>query len=65
MELISGINILNGVNASELATPQATTECLQVPLNAGWGCDGHLKQDRRVTGSQMNCLLVNITYSKR
>ena len=36
MELINGINIFNSVNASEPATPQATTESLQAPLNAGY-----------------------------
>ena len=33
MELISGINIFNSVNASEPAAPQPTTENLQAPLN--------------------------------
>ena len=61
MELINEINIFNSVNASEPAIPQASTDSLQAPLNAGWDCDIHLKQDRKVTGSQIKWLPVNIT----
>ena len=35
MELIIEINTFNSVNASEPAIPQASTDNLQAPLNAG------------------------------
>ena len=62
--LIELINIFSSYNGSEPTISQATTDGLQPPLNAGWGCDVHLKQDERVTGSQIKWLPVNITYSK-